>query len=246
MVRFSIISAFVVIFVLSIVNLCVAFDADSSRIIPSEKVTIYQDGKIIGEYTQEAPLPLGYLLSCKGKCGIKYDNLSMVADDRSLFSFDTQSNGTRSNDHLINVKEGILYFRLSSLPGSIFITTPGGAASMNQLLLNASTESQFVEGYIQINAESSEIGVIKGGSIKFVTNNGQAMVKPGNRLILAMAQIDNKTDSEKNNKKDAKDEDDDNRKLGWYIAGGGAAAAVGIWALNDDHHHNNNASPAQP
>lgn len=242
MTRLSMISSFVVIFTISIFNICFAFNAHSSRIIPTEKVTIYKNGKIVGEYTQEAPLPLGHLLSCSGKCGIKYNNLSLVAEDQSLFSIDT-----RSGKHYIHVEKGTLYFGLSSLPNSIFITTPKGAVSMNQLIVNASAGSQFVEGYIHVDAGSSEIGVIKGGSIKFVTENGQSIVKPGNRLILAMAQIENNTNSNTGNKNktDSKKKEDDNNKLGWYIAGG-AATAAGVWAILENNSSSRGSEDGAP
>jgi hypothetical protein len=53
-----------------------AAGANSGRIIPTGNVSIIEDGKVVGQFSQEAPLPEGALLRCEAKCSIKLDDPS--------------------------------------------------------------------------------------------------------------------------------------------------------------------------
>jgi len=162
-----------------------AFDADTSRLIPTDSVSIYRDGKVIGEYTKEAPLPLGEVLACNGRCVIKSSTMTMVAEGETVFSIDADS-GSR----VITVMKGKIHFGISDLPASILFVTPQGAISADQIFLHASGgASRILEGYLAAGTESSEIGVIDGGSMKIRTHEGEILVRPGNRLLLAQADI---------------------------------------------------------
>ncbi|GAG49846.1 unnamed protein product, partial [marine sediment metagenome] len=58
----------------------------AARIIPTGKVSIIKDGKVIGEFSQEAPFPEGSLLRCEEKCAVKLDDVYMVAEPDTVFS----------------------------------------------------------------------------------------------------------------------------------------------------------------
>ena len=161
-----------------------AFDPNTSRLIPTDSVSIYQDGKVIGEYTREAPLPLGEVLSCNGRCTIKTNTMTMLAEDGTVLSMDADA--TR---RVITVLKGRIHFGISDLPVAIVFVTPQGAVSTDQIFLHASSETRMLEGYLAAGTESSEIGVIDGGSMKVRTYEGETLVHPGNRLLLAQADI---------------------------------------------------------
>jgi hypothetical protein len=42
-----------------------------ARIVPMGNVSIIQNGNVIGEFNQAAPLPEGYLLRCEAKCFVQ-------------------------------------------------------------------------------------------------------------------------------------------------------------------------------
>lgn len=67
----------IVSFVIATANF--AAGENLARIIPGGKVSIIQDGKVIGEFSNEAPLPEGSLLRCEARCTVKLDDLYMVA-----------------------------------------------------------------------------------------------------------------------------------------------------------------------
>jgi hypothetical protein len=162
----------------------IAGDGDTSRLVPTDKVSVYKDGKKIAEYTKEMPVPEKVLLSCNGKCGIKLDDISLVGEDQSRFLIDS-----KLNNRYLGVEEGIVYFGISIMPRKIVFMTPKGAVSVNQVFIDASSSSKMLEGYIKVNENFSEIGVIEGGSLQLLTNDGQQLIKPGQRFILAQADI---------------------------------------------------------
>jgi hypothetical protein len=193
-------SLLIVMLFLIFVSGSFAADMDNSRLVPEGKVTVLKDGKKIGEYTQEMPLPEGVLLSCKGKCAVKLDDMSVVAEDQSLFSIDSEN-----NDRLLNVREGLVYFGIFGDSRPLVFITPKGAVYSDQILINVTSDRNMLEGYVKVTKDSSELGVIDGGSILLTTKDGRKMIKSGERLLLTMANVGPVTD--------------DNSKAGETLAG---------------------------
>ena len=80
----------------------------AARIVPSGKVSIIKDGRVIGEFSQEAPLPEGALLRCEAKCSIQLDDVYMVAEPGTVFSLSPMA-----DRHDVLVQQGTLYYLLS-------------------------------------------------------------------------------------------------------------------------------------
>ncbi len=159
-----------------------------SRLVPTDKVTVFKDGKKVAEYTQEMPVPESAILSCKGKCGVKLDDISLVGEDQSRFLIDSEH-----NSRYLGVEKGTVYFGLSTMPRQIVFMTPKGSVSVNQVFIDASSNNRMLEGYIKVTEDFSEIGVIEGGSLQLLTDDGRQMIKPGQRFILAQADIGGET-----------------------------------------------------
>ncbi len=166
----------------------IAGAGEVSRLVPTDKVTVFKDGKKVAEYTQEMPVPESALLSCKGKCGVKLDDISLVGEDQSRFLIDSEH-----NNRYLGVEEGTVYFGISTMPRKIVFMTPKGSVSVNQVFIDASSNNNMLEGYIKVTEDFSEIGVIDGGSLQLLTDDGQQMIKPGQRFILAQADIGGET-----------------------------------------------------
>ncbi len=155
-----------------------------SRLVPTDKVTVFKDGEKVAEYTQEMPVPESAILSCNGKCGVKLDDISLVGEDQSRFLIDSEH-----NSRYLGVEKGTVYFGLSTMPRKIVFMTPKGSVSVNQVFIDASSNNRMLEGYIKVTEDFSEVGVIEGGSLQILTEDGQQMIKPGQRFILAQADI---------------------------------------------------------
>ena len=157
-------------------------EGNAGRIIPMGKVYMLKDGQTIGSYSSEAPLPENTLLKTQGDCAVKLTDLYLVAVDKSQFAI---SNADTSRE--LRVKEGTVYFALSKLPQALVFTTPEGFVTVQQVILNASTEKSILKGYVAVSEKGSEIGVIEGGSLLISTADGNKLVTAGNRILLAVA-----------------------------------------------------------
>ena len=157
----------------------------SGRIYPTGKITLYRGERIVGEFKKEAPFPEGVLIATDGRCGVKIEDINLVAEDKSLFSVATSTNMRK-----FSIKEGTLYFAVSDMSRSLNFVTPPGNLAVLDILLNAATGSQQLKGYVAVKKNGSELGVIEGGSMIVSTHKGETMLKSGQRLILAQADLD--------------------------------------------------------
>ncbi len=157
----------------------------SARIYPTGKITIYSDNQRVGEFNKEAPFPEGFLIAADGKCGVKMEDIYLVAEDRSLFSV-----ATSASQRKLLIKKGILYFAVSNMSRSLSFTTPTGSLAVLDILLNAATDNPQLKGYVAVKQNGSEIGVLEGGSMIVSTQQGEMMIESGKHLILAQADLD--------------------------------------------------------
>ena len=227
-------------FVMALVLSAPAFagNMDNSRLIPAEKVAVFEDGKQVAEYTEEMPVPEGALLVATGKCAVKLEDVSFVATDQSRFAIDS-----RDDNRFLSVQKGTVYFGTAG-NGSLVFLTPRGAVSTEQVRLNASSDSGMVEGYVKVTEDSSEVGVIEGGAMVLATRDGQQTLKSGQSILLAQAG-EQETGSQTP------------QPSGWWSSlstvekvGTVAIAAVGVggvaYAISDDDDDEAAASPSSP
>jgi len=153
------------------------------RLIPKGKVTLFQGNQKVGEFSSEAPFPEGTLLSVQGECGIKMSDLYLVAIDKSMFSVTTDPDSRK-----LAVKNGTIYFALSSMPHILVFQTPDGVVTTHQVLLNASSESALLKGYVSVTEDITKVGVLDGGSMLLSVGDGKTMrINAGQELRLAQA-----------------------------------------------------------
>ena len=157
----------------------------AGRIIPKGKVTLHQENRKIGEFTTEAPLPEGVLLSVEGECGVKMKALYLVALDKSQFSIKTNP-ATRN----LMVEKGTVYFALSSMPQNLIILTPDGVITTHEVRLHASAATGSLRGYVSVEEGVTRLGVLSGGAMIISVGDGDAMsVKAGKELRLAQVEL---------------------------------------------------------
>ncbi|BBO75664.1 hypothetical protein DSCW_30810 [Desulfosarcina widdelii] len=163
----------------------VAVWAGSDRIYPTGKVTLLRGDRTVGVYTREAPLPNGTILSTQGRCGIKLNDLYLVAEDQCVFSINT----TGRQRHLF-IRQGSVYFKTRGMKHTLTLFTPNGAISVQRIRLNAGFDDAFLKGYISVSDERSELGVAEGGSMDVFTDDGLMTIPAGKKIILAQADMD--------------------------------------------------------
>ena len=172
-----------IIVILSCIGLTAS--AETDRIYPTNKVFIYNGSQKTGVYTREAPLPEGAIISTDGRCAIKLDELFLVGEDKSVFS--TNTSGYQRN---LLIKEGTIYFKTSEISRIITFITPDGHISVQRIRLNTALNDQSIMGYVKVEENSSELGVVQGGALDIITEDGQKTIKTGEKIILSQADMD--------------------------------------------------------
>lgn len=157
----------------------------SARIYPTGKITIYNGDQRVGEFNKEAPFPEGYLIAADGKCGVRMDDIYLVAEDGSLFSVSTSTNLRK-----MLIKEGTVYFAVSKMSHSLSFITPSGNLAVLDILINAAAGSPKLKGYVSVKENVSKVGIIEGGSMIVSTQRDEMMIESGQRIILAQADMD--------------------------------------------------------
>lgn len=152
--------------------------ANAARIMPGGKVSIIEGGKVVGEFSNEAPFPEGSLLRCEARCTVKMDDLYMAAEPQTTFSVAPQATANE-----LTVQEGTVYYSLPKASKPMQISTPPGNASIRKFSV---TDSQL-KGYAQVSGNKAEIGVIDGGTMTIETSSGEMVVTPGKQITIAAA-----------------------------------------------------------
>jgi hypothetical protein len=152
-------------------------NANSARIIPKGTVSVIKDGKVVGEFTQEAPLPEGSLLRCEGQCTVRLGDAYLVAEPDTVFSVSQTAN---SNELL--VQEGTVYFSVNESSRPLHFNTPAGVVTTRQTSL---TDGEL-RGYVRVSGNEAEVGVIGGGTMIVDTPNGEMAILPGKQVTLAL------------------------------------------------------------
>jgi len=209
-------------------------DANSARIIPTGKVSIIKDGKVVGEFSKEAPLPEGSLLRCEAKCTVRLDDVYMVVEPDTVFSVTPAA-----NRHELYVQEGTIYYSLSESSRPIQFRTPTGDATTGDLALTGSE----LKGYVRATENESEIGVIGGGTMKLETAAGEMAVTPGNAVTTGTTDASTSVAGTEKAKGLTK-----NQKIALGAAGAVlvAAGAVALIAGGSSSSSGSSGSPSSP
>jgi hypothetical protein len=150
----------------------------AARIVPTGKVSIIKDGKVIGEFSQEAPLPEGTLLRCEAKCAIQLDDVYMVAEPDTVFSI-----SSTADRHDVLVQEGTVYYSLNETSRPLYFDTPAGYATTGDLTM---TDGEL-RGYVRVVGNDTEIGIIGGGSMMIATESGEMAITSGKKVTMTLA-----------------------------------------------------------
>jgi hypothetical protein len=149
----------------------------AARIIPTGNVSIIEDGKVVGQFSQEGPLPDGALLRCEAQCTMKLDDLYMVAEPGTVISI-----SSTANQHELLVKKGTVYYSATDSTRAIKFNTPAGNATTRDL----NVTDDDLRGYVRVAGNETEIGVIGGGSMMLETDSGEVAITSGRQLTMAL------------------------------------------------------------
>ncbi len=167
---------FVVFLSLAMTTAGFSAGAGSARIIPTGTVSIIEDGQVVGQFSQETPLPEGALLRCEDKCAVKLNDTYMMVDAGTEFSITPAADSTG-----LFVKTGTVYYSINESSNPLQIDTPNGEATTGDLTM---TDDEL-RGYVRVSGNETEIGVIGGGTMMMETASGEMAVTSGNAVTIA-------------------------------------------------------------
>lgn len=91
--------------------------AQSARVIPKGTLSVFENGKLAGEFQSETPLPEGSSLVCSGECLVQGEKFQLLAHDKAEFSL-AKSN----NEWVLTVKSGAVEFSMRREARLAFVT----------------------------------------------------------------------------------------------------------------------------
>jgi len=159
-----------------------ALAVDTARIVPTGKVSVYRAKKKVDELSAEAPLPFDSLLLCSGECLVRMDSLYIVASDQSTFHVISPP-----RDNLVAFVKGFFYFSLTELSRQWVFKTPIEDFTIQQVLFQTAASGGRLDAYIFVKDETTEIGVLQGGSLVITSSHGEHVVRPGSQITIAKA-----------------------------------------------------------
>jgi hypothetical protein len=193
-------------------------------------ISVYQGGRLADKFTGQNPVADEALLVCDGRCMIKATGISLVGADGAKLAI-------KKDQELFNllVDEGRVDFVITDSISKVAFYTPGGQYTVADVMFNSSTNAP-VRGYMQVNDNGQAEIAVNEGRMVFSTAEGAKTVDSNNKILLAMADVPEKSH---------------NRKAAGAAAGGSggsafnsgaligaglvvAAVAVGVIAANDD------------
>jgi len=189
----------------------------AARIVPTGTVSIIKDGKVVGQFSQEAPLPEGALLRCEAQCAVQLDDVYMVAEPDTVFSISPMA-----DRHDVLVQQGTLYYSLNESSRPLHFDTPAGNATTGDLSM---TEGEL-RGYVRVAGNDTEIGVIGGGSMTVATASGEMSVTSGKKVTMTLADSGNTANAAGGQEGMSR-----NTKIALGVIGA-AAVAGGIYAIS--------------
>jgi hypothetical protein len=205
----------------------------AARIVPSTKVSIIKDGKVIGELSQEAPLPEGAILRCETRCAVKLDDVYMVAEPGTIFSVSPMA-----NRHDVLVQQGNIYYLLNESSRPLHFDTPAGEATTRDFSM---TDGEL-RAYVHVAGNYTEIGVIGGGSMTVATEAGEVPIATGKNITISLADSGKITDAAGGPEGLSR-----NAKIGLGAAGAATVIGAGIaFASSGGGDGGGDGSPSSP
>lgn len=187
-----------------------------ARVIPQGQVSVLADGKEVGQFQSEMPLPEGSLMVCKGTCLVQIQNIQLVAQDRAVFAL---SEG-KPHWELI-VKSGNVDFAIRSGAKPISFHTPFDSIQTDRAIVPA-TNTAMVRGSLAVN-EMEAVLAIHEGTLQVMAADGTQLVQPGHSIRLAQTQM---------TPQQAKEKEEADKKKAAAAAAAGDKAGAGAGAGN--------------
>ncbi len=163
---------------LSLATMNMAFAGGS---IGHGNISVYKDNTLVSKLSGQNPIEDGALLVCDGKCMLKSEGISVIAEDKSKIAVANEADTFR-----LYVKEGIVDYVINNNARKIAFYTPQGTYTVAEVVFNASS-TPVVKGRVVVDSDgNTEISVTEGRMV-FATSEGMKTVDANHKIVLAQA-----------------------------------------------------------
>ena len=142
-------------------------------------ISVFKNGVLANKLSGQNPIEDGALLACDGKCMLKSQGISIVAEDKSQIAVANEADTFK-----LYVKEGSVDYVINNNTRKIAFYTPQGSYTVAEVVFNASGPS-VVKGSVTVDEDgSTEIAVTEGRMV-FATADGMKAVDANQKIVLA-------------------------------------------------------------
>jgi len=144
-------------------------------------ISVFKNGVLANKLSGQNPIEDGSLLACDGKCMLKSQGISIVAEDKSQIAVSNEADTFK-----LYVKEGSVDYVINNNTRKIAFYTPQGTYTVAEVVFNASGPS-VVKGTVSVGEDGdTEISVIEGRMV-FATADGMKAVDANQKIVLAQS-----------------------------------------------------------
>jgi len=165
-----------------IVQPVVGYAGSKARLVPSGKVSVLQDGKEVGRFRSEMPLPQGIMMACNGNCVVQSRDVQIMVHDKSIFAL-IEDNSQWD----LTVNSGRIDFAVRTEGKPIFFHTPHDLVQTQRMIVPVGSEG-LLRGHIIVEAKTTELGVDQG-AMQVLSRNGVDLIEEGHSIVLAQAEM---------------------------------------------------------
>lgn len=153
-----------VAFIAGVPALC---GAESVRVIPKGTLSVIENGKPVGEFKSEVPLPQGSSLVCSGECLVQGEKFQLVAHDKTHFSL-----AKKDKEWVLTVKSGTVEFSMGEDTKLAFVTPKD-----TYKVTKAIPAKGLVRGRVDVTATGTEFATA-AGVLHLASADGIQVIQP--------------------------------------------------------------------
>ncbi len=171
---------------LSVASINLAFAGGS---IGHGDISVLDDkGQITTKLSGQNPVEDGALLVCDGKCMLKSQGISIVAEPGSKIAVTNESDIFK-----LYVQEGTVNYIINSNARKIAFYTPNDTYMVAEIVFNAAGSSS-VKGFVVVDKEGKTEITVTEGRLVFATADGMKTVDANQKIVLAQGNVQGSND----------------------------------------------------
>ncbi len=148
--------------------------------IVTGNVSLYKGGELVSTLSGQNPIEDGVLFTCKGRCIVKSEGISLIGNDGAKIAVDSADDSFN-----LYIKEGKVDYTITNNSRAITFITPDGAYSVADAIFDAASQA-IVKGSVFIDANGATQITVSEGKLVFATANGMQAISAGDKIILAV------------------------------------------------------------